>query len=381
VEIKLARDALQRAVSQVWHIADRRSTMRILSCVLFKPSKDGNILKLASSNIRNTVQYDLGAVADGEAGFAIPAKTMSDVVKVLPETEVVLGLTDDDKLRIRCGSYNARVPVLPEEEFPSLPDLGKVEEKNRFKLSSRKLKRLIDRTIFSISDDETRPYLNGALFESTGEYVKMVTTDGHRMTVCGEPLDKEEKAGKLKLLVPQLGILELKRFLDLGEDSTILAVDGSNVHFVKDLPVEGDGGESIVLTVRLTESEFPPYESVIPRSNDKSVTCNRLAMLDAIRRVSVMTSERHRAVHLSLVGEEMNIRADNPELGEAEENIGVGYEGENLVIGFNASYIINVLSAMDSEGIEMRFGGGLDGAIFKTQEGEDFLGIVMPIRI
>jgi DNA polymerase-3 subunit beta len=321
------------------------------------------------------------AAADVDGGFAIPAKTINDVVKVLPEEEVTLTIADDDKVRIRSGSYSARVPVLPEEEFPSLPDVGQVEESQRFQLSSAKLKRLIERTSFSISDDETRPYLNGALFESSGEFVKMVTTDGHRMTVHGEPLDESEKAGSIKLLIPQLGIAELKRFLDLGEDPTVMSVDGSNVHFLKELDGEAESRESIVLTVRLTESEFPPYESVIPRSNDKSVTCNRMALYDAIRRVSVMTSERHRAVHMSLVGQDMNIRADNPELGEAEESVSVGFEGENLVIGFNASYLVNVLSAMDSDMVEMRFGGGLDGAIFKTPDSEDFLGIVMPIRI
>jgi DNA polymerase-3 subunit beta len=266
---------------------------------------------------------------------------------------------------------------LPEEEFPSLPVLdGKVDG---FVLSSAKLKRLIERTSFSISDDETRPYLNGALFQCTGDHIKMVTTDGHRMTIHGEPLSEDEKASEIKLLIPQLGITELRKFLDVGGDSASMTVDGSNVHFVKQL----DKGESetIMLTVRLTESEFPPYESVIPRSNDKIAVCDRINLLDAIRRVSVMTSERHRAVHFRLVGDEANIRADNPELGEAEENVAVAYDGENLVIGFNANYLVHVLNAMDAEQVEMKFGSGLDGAIFKVPGSEDYLGIVMPIRI
>jgi len=379
--IKLSKDALARAVSEVWHIADRRSTMRILSCVLFKTDPGSSMLKLASSNIRNTIQYDLGAQVDGDGGFAVPAKTINDVVRVLPDADLTLELIDSDKVQVTSGSYSARVPILPEEEFPSLPEISAVAEGDRFVLSASKLKRLIDRTMFSISDDETRPYLNGALFESDGSYVKMVTTDGHRMTVHGEPLDDDENAGEIKLLIPQLGIQELKKFLDVGEDGTVMAVDGSNVHFQKQVEGEDGSAESIVLTIRLTESEFPPYESVIPRSNDKIVTCNRASLLDAIRRVSVMTSERHRAVHFSLVGHDMNIRADNPELGEAEENVAVGFDGDNLVIGFNGNYVVHVLNAMDSEQVEMKFGGGLDGAIFKVPESDDFLGIVMPIRI
>jgi DNA polymerase-3 subunit beta len=378
MQIKLAREALSRAVAEVWHIADRRSTMRILSCVLFEASEKDERLKLASSNIRNTIQYDLGVDSDSDGGFAVPAKTLSDVVRILPDPDVSIASEDDDKILITSGSYNARVPVLPREEFPTLPVIDETSD-SVFTLSSAKLKRLIERTAFSISDDETRPYLNGALFQSTGDYVKMVTTDGHRMTIHGEPLSDDEKASEIKLLVPQLGIQELKRFLDVGSDSTTMIVDGSNVHFTKDLG--DDGSEHIVLTVRLTESEFPPYESVIPRSNDKSVICNRAHLLDAIRRVSVMTSERHRAVHMRLVGDDINVRADNPELGEAEENVPVAYEGENLVIGFNANYVVNVLNAMDADQVEMKFGSGLDGAIFKVPESEDFLGIVMPIRI
>ncbi len=377
MEIKIARDALTRAVTEVWHIADRRSTMRILSCVLFKGSKKNRKLKLASSNIRNTVQYDMPCELESDVGFALPAKTINDVVRILPDGDVVLQV-EQDKVLISNGSYSARVPVLPEEEFPTLPELKK-SSKDAFELSSAKLKRLIDRTIFSISDDETRPYLNGALFQSTSTFVKMVTTDGHRMTIHGEPLSDGEKASDLKLLIPQLGISELKRFLDVGDDRTSILVDGSNVHFSKKISSGDD--ESIMLTVRLTESEFPPYESVIPKSNDKVVLCNRMNLLDAIRRVSVMTSERHRAVHLSLVDQEINIRADNPELGEAEENTPMSYEGENLVIGFNANYLVHVLNAMDSEQVEMKFGSGLDGAIFKVPSSDDFLGIVMPIRI
>lgn len=376
MEIKLARDALARAVSEVWHIADRRSTMRILSCVLFKTSKSDSTLKLASSNIRNTIQYDIHSDVQGDGGFALPAKTLNDVVRILPDSDVVFSLQEDDKVLITSGSYSARVPILPEEEFPTLPELKK-DDKDTFELGSQKLKRLIDRTSFSISDDETRPYLNGALFQSTGDFVKMVTTDGHRMTIHGEPLAENEKASEIKLLIPQLGIAELKRFLDVGEDATSMSVDGSNVHFCKDLQDE----ESIMLTVRLTESEFPPYESVIPRSNDKVVVCHRANLLDAIRRVSVMTSERHRAVQMRLVDQHVNVRADNPELGEAEENVPVSFDGENLVIGFNANYLVHVLNAMDAEQVEMKFGSGLDGAIFKVPESEDFLGIVMPIRI
>ncbi len=365
MHIKMSRDALTRAVSQVWHIADRRSTMRILSCVLMRTSKSGSGLKLASSNIRNTVQYDMSAELDGEFGFAIPAKTLSDVVRILPDVEVTFTKTDEDKVLLSSGSYSARIPCLPQDEFPALPEPEKVEKKKRISLGSAQIRRLIDKTSFSISDDETRPYLNGALFERTSDHVRMVTTDGHRMTICSEAV--EGKGGDLKLLVPQLGIAELRKFLELGEDPFVLAVDGSSMHFTKELG-SAKAKETMVLTVRLTDSEFPPYESVIPKSNDKGVICRRARLLDAIRRVSVMTSERHRAIHLKLVGQDLNLSADNPELGEAEENIEVEYGGENLVIGFNAAYLGHILSAMDSEQVELRFGGGLDGAIFKVPD-------------
>ncbi len=240
---------------------------------------------------------------------------------------------------------------------------------------------MIERTGFSISDDETRPYINGALFEVDKSSLKMVTTDGHRMTMYREDFEESPKSSKSRILIPHAGIIELKRFLPLGEETLQILVETASLHFIG--KVESPTGEEVEMTlsVRLTDSEFPPYEAVIPRSNNKICFVSRNSLLEAVKRVSVLASERHRTISINLKNNTMVLRAEYAEVGEAEESLEVGYDGEPLNIGFNSSYIMQVLGAIEDDQVEIRFGGDLDGAIFKQIGSEDFMGIVMPVRL
>ncbi|MFH1435041.1 MAG: DNA polymerase III subunit beta [Pseudomonadota bacterium] len=380
MKITLDKESLSFLLGNMWHVADKRSTMRILSCVLFQCSKDDSTLKLATSNIKNTIQQKIKIDNGFDGGFAVQAKAIYDVVRVLPENEVEIERYKDDRIKITSGKYNVRIPVLSEEEFPSLPEMKKLSSKKQFYMSSKQLERMIEHTGFSISDDETRPYINGALFESDKDNVKMVTTDGHRMTIYKEEF-KDGKLAKNKILIPLPGIMELKKFLALGEDKAQVTIEQATMHFEKTVKTPMGRDVDICLSVRLTDSEFPPYDSVIPRSNDKSCTCNRQTLLEAVRRVSILSSERYRTINIHLSENTATLRAEYADMGETEETMEVGYGGEPLSIGFNSSYVVNVLSALTTDQIEVRFGGELDGAIFKPVENDDFIGIVMPIRI
>ena len=380
MKITLDKETLNFLLSNMWHVADKRSTMRILSCVLFQCSKEDSTLKLATSNIKNTIQQKIKIDSGFEGGFAVQAKAIYDVVRVLPEKEVEIERYKDDRIKIKSGKYNVRIPVLSEEEFPSLPEMKALSSKKQFFMSSRQLERMIEHTGFSISDDETRPYINGALFESDKDIVKMVTTDGHRMTIYKEEL-KDGKMAKNKILIPLPGIMELKKFLTLGEDKTQITIEQTTMHFQKTVKTPMGRDVEIGLSIRLTDSEFPPYDSVIPRSNDKACSCNRQTLLEAVRRVSILSSERYRTINIHLSENTATLRAEYADMGDTEETVEVGYDGKPLSIGFNSSYVVNVLSAMKTDQIEVRFSGELDGAIFKSIENDNFIGIVMPIRI
>jgi DNA polymerase-3 subunit beta len=381
MKIAIDKDTLNFLLGNIWHVADKKSTMRILSCVLLRASKKDGTLMLATTNIKNTMQLRVKLDTEFDGGFAIQAKNFYDVVRVLPEKVVEIERYKEDRIKLSCGKFNVRIPILPEDEFPTLPDMKKADSKKQFPLSSKQLERMIDHTSFSISDDETRPYINGALFESDKSTLKMVTTDGHRMTIYQEELEDGGKMPKNKILIPLPGIMELKKFLAIGEDKTLVTIEPSSMNFQKKIQTPDGKSVDLSLSVRLTDSEFPPYESVVPRSNDKICIVSRHQLLESVRRVSVLSSERYRTINIYMSENTATLRADYADVGDTEESIEVGYSADPINIGFNSVYVIQLLGAMSDESIEMKFGGELDGAIFKPVDREDFLGIVMPIRL
>jgi DNA polymerase-3 subunit beta len=364
MKLTIDKEMLGFLLGNIWHVADKRSTMKILSCVLLRCSKKDSTLKLAATNIKNTIQQKVNIDTDFDGGFAVQAKAVYDVVRVLPEREVEIERYKDDRIKITCGKFNVRIPVLPEDEFPSLPEVKKAEGKKQYTMSSKQLERMIERTGFSISDDETRPYINGALFESDKNLIRMVTTDGHRMTIYKEEFDDGGKMAKSKILIPLPGILELKKFLAVGEDKVQVVVEPAAMHFMKKVSSATGQEVEVLLSVRLTDSEFPPYESVVPRSNDKVCIANRSALLEAVRRVSVLASERFRTINMHMGQNTATLRAEYADVGDTEEVVEVGYGADPISIGFNSTYIIQVLGAVTDDQIEVRFGGELDGAIF-----------------
>jgi DNA polymerase-3 subunit beta len=175
--------------------------------------------------------------------------------------------------------------------------------------------------------------------------------------------------------------MELKKFLAIGEDKTMVTIEPSSMNFQKKIQTPDGKSVDLSLSVRLTDSEFPPYESVVPRSNDKICIVSRHQLLESVRRVSVLSSERYRTINIYMSENTATLRADYADVGDTEESIEVGYSADPINIGFNSVYVIQLLGAMSDESIEMKFGGELDGAIFKPVDREDFLGIVMPIRL
>jgi|GEM_PF-3045630 len=387
MKLKVEKETLEFLVGNIWHVADKRSTMRILSCILIDCSKKDSTLKMAATNIKNTIQQKVKINVDFDDGFAIQARPFNDVVKMLPEKEVEIEKYNDDRIKVTSGKFNARMPIFPHSEFPALPEIKKSEgtkkgeEKKQYLLSSEQLERLIERTTFSMSDDETRPYINGALLEIEKDSIGMITTDGHRMTIYREKTEDGNKFSKSKILVPSSGIMELRHFLGNARDKVQVTYEQGLIHFSKKINSPVNQEVEITLSVRLTDSEFPPYESVIPRTNNKVCIANRQTLLDAVKRVSVLASERNRNITIQMDKNKAVLKAEYAEIGDTEEVLDVGFEAEPLTIGFNSTYIIQVLNAIPDDQVEIKFGGELDGAIFKSIKNEDFLGIVMPVRL
>lgn len=258
-------------------------------------------------------------------------------------------------------------------DFPDLPTLPKGQAMSAVDASA--LADLIDKTAFSISTDDARVNLNGVLLESDGKTATMVSTDGHRLTklsldLAGGPILSTP------VIIPRKGIMEIKRVLDRIKGQVRIAVEGQHIYVQT---------ETLTLAVRLNNVVFPPYAQVIPKQDlggkTKRVTADRVELLDILRRAEVMAPEKTSTVRLQLAGQTLTITADNPDLGVAQQEIDVEYAGRNLVCGFNAHYMIEVIEACESTRVFLDFDGELDPCVIRPAEGQDYLGVVMPMRI
>ena len=227
---------------------------------------------------------------------------------------------------------------------------------------------MIERTLFSVCNDETRFHLNGVFFESDGAKSRMVSTDGHRLskverTIAGPKLT----AG---IIIPKKGLLEIRRVLDAGPNCK-LAIKTPHLFLVQ---------EDIAIAVKLIDATFPPYEQVIPKEHKRVITMDRSRFIDALRRAQLMSSET-RGVKVSATKEGVTITSDNPDLGEVREELEAEYNGDAIAIGFNPKYVVELLTQMSSDQITISLGGELDPGLIKPLTGDDYLGVVMPMRI
>jgi DNA polymerase-3 subunit beta len=321
--------------------------------------------------------------ADVTKGGAItvPAKTLHDVVKSMSDGPINLR-TEGEQVHISSGRTNFKLLGLPAEDFPALP---KTEGIEFFEMDAKLIGRMIEQTLFSISGDETRPHINGALFQGDGKKVRMVTTDGHRLSKVEVKID-ESGFYNFAMIVPQKGIAEIRRMVEDGEGIVSVALHEGSVFIKREMVVEkGQEGATpllaeFTLVSKLIDAEFPPYDQVIPASSDREVVVGRGPFLEALRRVSIVSSDRTLGVKFVLSEGSLEIVTNNPSVGEGSEQLDASYEGEDLEIGFNARYFIDILSVLEDEEINLELSGALDPVIVKDPTGT-FVGVVMPMRV
>jgi DNA polymerase-3 subunit beta len=279
--------------------------------------------------------------------------------------------------RVSGGKRRFELVGMPGEDFPALPSPGRAELRE---LPVDALATLIGLTSFSMSTDDTRPHLAGTLVEMDGAKLRMVTTDGHRLSKAEKAVDPASK-GALSLLIPAKGILELKRLLDeiraekKGEEgSGTLAIGqaGSNVFLRR---------EGTTMAVKLVDAAFPAYQQVIPASSDRSARVSRQGLLEGLRAVSLVSSDRTSGVKLQFTSSKVTISSENPDVGAGTDEIDADLTGNDLTIGFNSRYLVEVLSALDSDDVVLEMSGELDPGVVRPATDGGFIGVIMPMRI
>jgi DNA polymerase-3 subunit beta len=381
MELTVAKKDLLKLVSRMQGVAERKSTMPVLSNVLL--AVDGpNALRLAATDLYLAIAGKIPAEVSKGGSVAVPAKDLFERVKMMPDGPIHIATQDNATTTLKATGSARRYTLrgMPGDDFPPLP--APAEGAPTLALEVAVLQELIAKTYFSISTDETRAHLNSALFEWDGDIVRMVTTDGHRLSKMEVKVAGRQASATM--LIPLKAIHELRR---LCEEVLSEQKDGNTNKEPAQLLITQSGssaffqGGGTTFSVKLVDAQFPPYSQVIPQNSDKKVRVPRAPFADALRAVSIAASERTGGVKLGIANGTMRITSESPESGDGFDEVPVDYQGANITIGFNAKYFLDVLGSLDEEEVALGLSGELDPAVVRPASERNFLAVVMPMRI
>ncbi|HEY5679465.1 MAG TPA: DNA polymerase III subunit beta [Pseudomonadales bacterium] len=361
------REALLRPLQLVTGVVERRQTLPVLANLLVR-ARDG-VLSMTGTDLEVELvaeSSDLEIERDGEA--TIPARKLADIWRSLPEGAEVTVSVEGDRANVRSGRSRFSLATLPAADFPKVESgPGDLE----LKLDQSSLRSLLDQVSFSMAQQDVRYFLNGMLLEVTTEHTRSVATDGHRLAMCTLP-GGAAGVDRVQAIVPRKGVLELSRLIDDGDDEVVVQMGANHLRVTQ-------GPYS--LTTKLVDGKFPDYEKVIPRDAARSVTGDRETLKQAFTRASILSNEKYRGVRLIVEPEQLTIQANNPEQEEAEEIVPVDYEGERLEIGFNVSYLQDVLNVLDTDEIKISVSDANSSALVEGTGNENAVFVVMPMRL
>jgi DNA polymerase-3 subunit beta len=369
MEILVRRNDLVKELQLVQGIVERKNSIPILSNVLVE-ARSGEV-RISATDLDVSLRCGCAAQVVEEGAVTLGAKKLYEVVRSLPESELSLKVEGDAWTRIKCARVDFKMAGLPPEDFPSLPE-GKGGRP--VDLPASLLRGLIQRTSFAITAEDARYYLAGALLVIEKEGASMVATDGHRLAWARKQGDL--KVGDpIRVLVPRKAITELPRLVeDIGDEEPVSYQQGDgHITFTA-------GGRT--LASKMVEAQFPAFEKVIAVTGDKKVRVGREVLQSAIRRVSILSAERGRAVRLSLEEGRLEVNASSPELGEAREALTVEYGGDGVEIGFNAQYLLDFLGVVGTEEVALEVRDAESQGLLRPvgEDGGDYRYVVMPMR-
>src|SRR5216117_705684 len=371
MEITVSKFELLRELTATQGVVERKTTIPILSNYLFEAA--GDKLSLTATDLDLSLRTSCAVKVKKEGSCTIPARKLHDYVKLLPDADITIKLLENHWVNIRAGRSNTKMVGMARSNFPSLPAFPTA---GIVMIPAAVLRTLIAKTIFAISNEESRYTLNGALMVLKPESIIMVATDGHRLSHIERSGEKFDGiSGEMKTLVPKKAMDELKSLLDGTDTETIdFAKDESTLYFRI--------GPRLLTSRQLT-GQFPNYEAVLPKDNSKSIALHGEDLGAAIARVAQFADERSRAVRLKLENGELKLSASSTETGESEDSIETDYKGEPLTIGFNAQYITDFLKATGSGDVRLELKDAQSAGQLRPAEGEDYKYryIVMPMRI
>jgi DNA polymerase-3 subunit beta len=370
MELVVRKNDLLRELQLFQGIVERKNTIPILANVLMEAK--GDQISFLATDLEVALRSKCAATVTRAGALTLPAKKLYEIVKSLPETDIRIS-EDKSGVKVAADRFDSRMQTLPREDFPTLPESGGAPTAI---LPRAALKEMVAKTQFAITGEDTRYFLNGAQFVLKPDEMNLVATDGHRLALVSVVRNGASKkdAAENKAILPKKTLGELARLMSDG-DGDITYERGENHLFFE------VGGR--LLISRMIDGQFPAYERVIPKGNDKHIEFERDRLTNAVKRVALLSNERSRAVKIQIEKGKVDVTSSSPELGEAKETIPVEYSGAPMQICFNAQYVLDFLAAVSTDVVSLELKDEVSQAVMKPvgAEGYDYTYVIMPMRV
>lgn len=366
MKFSIQREHLLQPITQVVGVVERRQTLPVLANFLIS-ARDGR-LSVTGTDMEVELITTVDAQVESESEVTVPARKLVDIVRMLPEGVEITAVSEGDKMTVSSGKGRYTLATLPATEFPAT---DQVETLEVLTIQEDKLKRLLDKTAFAMANQDVRYYLNGLLFDFHDSQLSTVATDGHRLAICdlGVEIGVAEER---QLIVPRKGVLELQRMLTDGSDPVELALGKNHIRLVKG---------TTIFTSKLIDGRFPEYGAVIPKGTDRHIKIDRDSFTRALQRASILSNEKYKGVRLEASSNTVKIIAHNPQHEEAIEELEADLNFDQLAIGFNVTYLLDALMAIESEQVLMELKDANSSCLISAEPSGHDRHVVMPLKL
>lgn len=366
MKFTIERNHLLKPLQQVSGALGGRPALPILGNLLLKV--DNNELSLTATDLEVELISRIALEGESEAGsITVPSRKFLDICRGLPDNAMITVAVEGDRVMVRSGRSRFSLATLPANDFPNIEDW---QSEVTITLTQAELRGLIEKTQFSMANQDVRYYLNGMLFELDDTMLRSVATDGHRMAVAQTSLSAA--FAQKQIIVPRKGVMELVKLLDAPEQPVELQIGSSNVRAEVN---------NFIFTSKLVDGRFPDYRRVLPKNTTKTLEASCEELRQSFARAAILSNEKFRGVRVTLAGNEMRITANNPEQEEAEELLDVTFEGDDIEIGFNVSYVLDVLNTLRCDAVRVSMSDSNASALIENRDDDSAMYVVMPIRL
>ena len=367
MQFQIRKDTFLKGLNKVQGIIEKRHTIPILANVLIEAKNSEIIITATDLEVGIKSSYPAEIIETGK--ITVSAKKLFEIIKELPDKEINFSSKNNFWVEITCAKSIFNLVGLSPEEFPKFPEAAV----NASKVKTEIFSEMIDKTIFSVSNDETKFNLTGIFIKSVQNNICFVSTDGHRLSKIERSLEGNlDSSFENGFILPKKGINEIKRLMESSLEFMDIGISDNNFSV---------STENTTLIMRMVDGDFPDYKRVIPEKSENSALINRDLLLHSLRRISVLSSEKSKGIKVNMLNDCLTISSSNPDLGDAKEEIDVVYDGAEISIGFNAKYIIEILQAIDKENVHLILKDNISPGLIQPENDENYLAVIMPMRL